>query len=143
MKWIDLPPVWLFACLALAWFSPLTFEPGLWVIPGAACLIVGGTLMTRAMLEFVKTKTTIIPREEPTALITGGIFRFTRNPIYLGDVLFLAGASLILGSVVGLVLVPIFAIFLQIRFIQGEEAKLRATFGEAFETYAKSVRRWL
>ncbi len=143
MKWIDLPPVWLCLCVALAWMSPVTFVPGPWAWLGWVSLAWGGVLTGAAVMAFQKARTTIIPRQAPAALITGGIFQWTRNPIYLADVLFLTGLSLIWGSVVGLVLVPVFAIFLQKRFILGEEAKLRDAFAETFETYANRVRRWL
>lgn len=143
MKWIDLPPVWLCLCVAMAWVSPVTFVPGAWAGLGWIALAGGGILTAAAVMAFQKARTTIIPRQAPAALITGGIFQQTRNPIYLADVLFLTGLSLIWGSVVGLVLVPIFAIFLQSRFILGEEAKLREAFGETYEAYAIRVRRWI
>ncbi len=57
----------------------------------AALLFVAGLLLTvLAMTEMARAKTTIIPRKDPNALVTSGIFRFTRNPIYLGDLFFLA-----------------------------------------------------
>ena len=143
MKWIDLPPVWLVLCIALAWMSPFTFPPGPWGFLGWVALASGGVLTGAAVLAFQKARTTIIPREAPAALITDGIFRQTRNPIYLADLLFLTGLSLIWGSIIGLALVPLFAIFLQRRFILGEEAKLRAAFGETYDIYEKSVGRWL
>ena len=93
--------------------------------------------------EAMKARTTIIPREAPAALITGGIFRFSRNPIYLGDVLILAGVALIFGSVPGLILVPCLAWLLQERFIKGEEARLAEAFGSEFEAYMRATRRWI
>lgn len=85
----------------------------------------------------------MIPRQTPSALITTGIFRLSRNPIYLADLLILAGFSLIWGKPLGLVLVPVLAWILFARFIQGEEARLRAMFGAEFEAYAARTRRWL
>ncbi len=143
MKWIDLPPVWLIACLVLAWAAPFRFTPGVLAIFGWIALAVGVMLMVFAVVEFARARTTIIPRKSPSALVTSGIFRWSRNPIYLADVLFLAGASLIWGSVVGLLIVPVFAAVIERRFILGEESKLSATYGEAFDEYALKVRRWL
>lgn len=143
MKWIDLPPVWLLGCLVLAWVSPLTFAPGFAVWIGWAAIAVGVLLTGLAVIAFLSAKTTIIPRHDPNALITHGIFARTRNPIYLADVLFLFGASLIWGAWVGLVLVPLFVWMLTQRFITGEEAVLRDAYGADFTAYCARVRRWI
>lgn len=143
MKWIDLPPVWLLGALAVAWVWrwPDAWDGSIWA--GMACLAAASGLTAAAVFEFLRARTTIIPREAPAALITGGIFRFSRNPIYLADVLILAGVSLILGSVPGLILVPALAWLLQERFIRGEEARLTEAFGSEFDAYRKSTRRWI
>ena len=112
-------------------------------VPGWICIGLAAVLVVLAVLAFLQARTTIIPRHAPSALITHGVFQWTRNPIYLADVLFLLGASLLWGSVVGLILVPVFAVFLDRRFIRAEEAVLRQAFGDAFDTYAVRVRRWL
>ena len=143
MKWIDLPPVWLLAALAVAWVWrwPVAWAGSSWL--GAACLALAAILTIGAVREFLRARTTIIPREAPAALITGGIFRLSRNPIYLADVLILAGMSLILGSVPGLILVPVLAGVLQERFIKGEEARLAEAFGAEFAAYRDATRRWI
>ena len=102
----------------------------------------GGCLTVAALVEFARSKTTVIPHLDPTALITGGVFRWTRNPIYLADALILAGFALIWGKVLGLILVPALALLLDRRFIRGEEARLSTAFGEAFAAYAAQTRRW-
>ena len=143
MKWIDLPPVWLAVSLCLAWAGLWRFDPGPLAILGWMGLVVGAALTFLAVVAFVGAKTTIIPRHDPDALITHGIFRWTRNPIYLADVLFLLGGSLIWGAWIGCVLVPAFALMLDRRFIQGEEAVLARVYGENFDVYCQSVRRWI
>ena len=75
--------------------------------------------------------------------MTGGIFRFSRNPIYLADLLILCGFALIWGRVLGFLLVPVLAILLQRRFILPEEARMREKFGAAFDAYVAQTRRWL
>lgn len=143
MRFVDLPPIWLLAALILVWVSPWQvawawlFWPGLLLLVAAAFLTLG------AVREFSRSRTTIIPHLDPKALITGGIFRYTRNPIYLADVLILLGLSLIWGKPLGLVLALPFAWLLQTRFIRGEEARLQAAFGDAFKHYAANTRRWL
>lgn len=143
MKWIDLPPAWLLASLAVAWNWRWPSEWGGMALAGILCLAVAAVLTVSAVLEFLRARTTIIPREAPAALITGGVFRFSRNPIYLADVLILAGVSLIIGSLPGLVLVPILTWLLQARFIRGEEARLADAFGAEFDVYRRATRRWI
>ena len=143
MKWIDLPPIWLALCLCLAWAAPWRFGPGPLASLGWMALVVGAVLTVMAVVAFVGAKTTIIPRHDPDALITHGIFAWTRNPIYLADVLFLFGASLIWGAWIGCLLVPAFAWILNHRFIRGEEALLARVYGAKFDAYCQAVRRWI
>jgi protein-S-isoprenylcysteine O-methyltransferase Ste14 len=143
MRTIDLPPVWLLGFLVFAWAIRV---PAFWdgsLVFGIAVLLLAALLMSAAFVEFSRARTTIIPRKEPSALITRGIFRFTRNPIYLADLLILAGFSVIWGSAVGLGLVPVLTWLLQRRFIVGEEERLRNEFGAHFESYSTQTRRWL
>ena len=76
-------------------------------------------------------------------MITDGIYRFSRNPIYLADVMILLGISLIWGSLVGLLLTPALVLVLDKRFIQPEEARLTAAFGASFDDYRARVRKWI
>lgn len=142
MKWIDLPPVWLLVCAFVAWNWrwPVAWEGTLWL--GVICIAVAAALFLAAVLEFRRARTTIVPHQMPNALITGGIFKFTRNPIYLADLLVLAGLALIWGSVPGLLFVPVLGALLQKRFILPEEERLAEAFGTAFEEYTRGTRRW-
>jgi protein-S-isoprenylcysteine O-methyltransferase Ste14 len=106
-------------------------------------LIVGGLfIFTAALLQFRRHRTTVMPRETPVAMIDSGIYRLSRNPIYLADALFLAGAAL-WWDAASLLLVPLFVMIITRRFILGEESGLRAVFGAAFDRYAAQTRRWL
>lgn len=143
MKWIDMPPVWLLGALILARMGagigplpPLTFSGTIFVAMGLIMILL-------AAWEFRRARTTIIPREAPSAIIRTGIFAKTRNPIYLGDALILLGAALYWGSMLGLVLVPVFMMLINKRFIEKEEVLMRSTFLAEFDTYAQQVRRWL
>ncbi len=127
----------------MAWLSPWRFAPGVLTGLGWLAIGIGVGLTVLAVFAFVAAKTTIIPRHAPDALITFGIFRWTRNPIYLADVLFLFGVSLIWGAWLGLVLVPIFAWMLDRRFIQGEEVVLRNVYVDSYTAYCQRVRRWI
>jgi protein-S-isoprenylcysteine O-methyltransferase Ste14 len=147
MRLVDIPPVWLVAFIAAAWvqvrWAPTPFPQPLGHDVGALAILIGLLLMIAAAMQFRRHRTTIIPHEKPRELITAGVYRKSRNPIYLADVLFLAGFSLWIGSVLGLMLVPALVIVLRRRFIEPEEGRLRDLFGAAYEEYARQTRRWL
>ncbi len=144
--WLDLPPVWLVLCLVLTW-AQATFLPvwqGTLTAPFGFALIITGLLaMAAAVWEMYRHRTTFIPRRKPKNIVTSGVFALSRNPIYLGDALVLAGAALFWGALPSLVLVPVFMWFISWRFIEGEEAGLKAGFAEEFTAYEKETRRWL
>ncbi len=143
MRFLDLPPLWLIAFLVATWLSPVSLPWGGAFLPGVVLLGLAAGLTAAALWEFVRARTTVVPHKSPAALITDGIFRWTRNPIYLADVLILAGFTLIWGKALGVVLVPLLVLLLDRRFIRGEEARLRAAFGDEFQTYSERARRWL
>ncbi|MCE8507482.1 isoprenylcysteine carboxylmethyltransferase family protein [Ruegeria pomeroyi] len=149
MHRIDLPPIWLAAFIAVAWFQQRYFSLGLSLDSGLADLIagllIGGgvLLMLMAAVEFRRHRTTIIPHRAPSAMVQSGIYKRSRNPIYLGDVLVLAGVILHLDAVLSLVLVPVFAWLLEKRFIVPEENRLRRQFRADFARYAQKTRRWI
>ncbi len=146
MKWLDLPPVWLVAFLVAgrlqaSWLPLLRFRAWAdWA--GAALVLAGLLLMIAAVWELRRHHTTIDPREPPSAIVTTGVFAWSRNPIYLGDTLVLAGLALWWDSVLGLFLVPVFVWVITRRFILKEEARLSELFGSEFADYSDRVRRW-
>jgi protein-S-isoprenylcysteine O-methyltransferase Ste14 len=143
MTYLDLPPIWLVLCLMLARLVPLGLPWGAAFWPGAVLLMLAVLLVLAALHAFFRARTTVIPHQQPSALITSGVFRLTRNPIYLADVLILLGLSLIWGSLLGLLLVPALFVLLERRFILAEEARLMAAFPDAFAAYCKATRRWV
>jgi protein-S-isoprenylcysteine O-methyltransferase Ste14 len=94
-------------------------------------------------MEFRRHKTTIVPHETPARLITSGIFKRTRNPIYLGDALILAGLILRWEAVLALPLIPVFVWVIEKRFIEPEENRMRRTFRADFARYCDKTRRWV
>ncbi len=149
MKFIDIPPVWLLVCILVAWgqsrYLPMNWGAGAtWTLYVGGGLVVGGIVMAAlAVIEMRRAKTTVIPHMDPDALVTSGVFSFTRNPIYLADVMILLGLILWWGATISLILVPLFLMTIERRFIVSEEARLRAAFGADFEAYAAKVHRWL
>lgn len=108
-------------------------------------LLVGGgiLLVVMAALEFRRHKTSIVPHETPERLIQSGIFRRSRNPIYLGDTLILGGLILRWDAVLALPLIPIFVWVIEKRFIIPEEDRMRRKFRMDFARYCEKTRRWL
>ena len=149
MKWLDLPPVWLMVFAACAWWQAQNLSLGLSLAHPVtmllAGLLVGGgvVLGVLAVMEFRKHKTTIIPHQDADTLIQSGIFRRSRNPIYLADVIILAGLCLYWDAILSLVLVPLLVWVLERRFIVPEENRLRRKFRADFARYAEKTRRWV
>lgn len=146
---IDLPPLWLLGFLCLAWVQHRVLPLGLsfgpvWADLLGGLLVGGGVLLgALAIAEMRRRRTTVMPRAEPAQLVTGGVFRLSRNPIYLGDAMILAGFILYWDAVPSLVLLPTFVWLLEKRFIEDEEKKLRRKFVAEFRKYEQQTRRWL
>lgn len=142
---IDYPPVWLLGFVALAWglstVSAVFGDALLW--PGRILVGLGLALALWAAWGFRRARTTIVPREAPSALVETGPYRFSRNPIYLADLMILAGVAMSLGTALGLLLVVPFKWVLERRFIRPEEAMLADRLGADYEAYRSRVRRWL
>ena len=149
LKYLDIPPVWLCGALLLAWLQKSYYGMGLSFGPVWADLLggllVGGSLVLIALaaFEFRRHRTTIIPHQEADALITSGIFKRSRNPIYLADSLILAGMILYWDAVLSLPLIPIFVWWIEKHFILSEEKRLRRNFRADYARYEKQTRRWL
>ncbi len=143
---IDIPPVWLVGFLIAAWVvgQAAPIDAG-WLIEwiGRALVLLGFVITVLAILEFRRARTTVIPRETPSAIVTSGIFGLSRNPIYLADAVILTGFSLWWQAALALPLVPVFMWLIQTGFIRQEEAGLFAEFPSEANTYFSNVRRWI
>lgn len=148
-RWVDLPPLWLALSLCLAWTQAKFFALGLsfgpvWADLLGGLLVGGGLiLMILAVHEMRRHRTTLIPHRDATRMVTSGIYSRSRNPIYLGDVLILAGMILYWDAVLALPLIPIFVWIAETRFIIPEENRLRRKFRADFARYQQKTRRWL
>ena len=144
------PPVVTAVFALLMWFVTRAF-PSLDVevparIPAAATILVVAVVIgIAAVLGFRRAKTTINPLkpEASSALVVRGIYRWTRNPMYLAMLLVLIGWACIVGNVAALVMLPLFMAYLNRFQIGPEERALQARFGREFEEYKRTVRRWL
>ena len=122
--------------------TPLGQGAAGWIL-GLGFVVAGVALVTLAMGWFRKTGQDPKPWTESPELILEGIYRWTRNPMYVGFGALQAGIGLLLGSLWPLLLVPMTGWAIQRTAIVHEEAYLTATFGEPYERYMESVRRWL
>lgn len=110
---------------------------------GIALIAVAFTLDIWAFQTFRRHRTEIMPHKPARQLVTSGPFRYSRNPIYVGNVLIILGLGAITGSIWFLPAALVFVMAVTQLAIIREERHLAALFGEEWEVYAARVRRWL
>jgi protein-S-isoprenylcysteine O-methyltransferase Ste14 len=110
---------------------------------GFALTFIGFLCGVGAFMEFRKARTTLDPHGSAKQLVTSGIYRFTRNPIYLGFLLMVIGFPLNSGFYSGIVVAPFFAVTMNRLVIEKEEAYLEKKFKDVYNSYKSRVRRWL
>lgn len=155
MKTLELkvPPVLLFVLIAGAMYGGARGLP-MWTLalPGraaaaaAVALAAAGVAIALAgVAEFRRSRTTVHPQhpEKASAVVTRGIYRWTRNPMYLGLLLALAGWAILLANPAALAGLPLFVAWMNRYQIAPEERILSAKFGAAYASYLACVRRWL
>ncbi|HKJ84040.1 MAG TPA: isoprenylcysteine carboxylmethyltransferase family protein [Mariprofundaceae bacterium] len=144
------PPIVALICGLLIWRSNILFP----VIPSDADMRTGIAVVLAAIAAmidlsalagFIRSRTTIDPRypHRTSWIVTTGIYRHTRNPMYLGLALMLSALSAYLGTVAGPAIVVLFVWYTTIFQIIPEERVLETRFGEDYRRYKERVRRWL
>lgn len=144
------PPIWALIYLIVAgavsalypWRAMLVNLRVLWL--GALLIVLGFALSFSAAMLFRRKGTELNPTSETNkSLVIEGPFRFTRNPMYLGLVIFTLGIAFCVGSL-PMFVVPVL-VFATANFahIPFEEAKMRRQFGANFDDYTRTVRRWI
>jgi protein-S-isoprenylcysteine O-methyltransferase Ste14 len=121
------------------WSSPnLSWLAALLVLLGAACAVAG-------VLGFRKARTTVNPLDPSRAssLVTGGIYKFSRNPMYLGMLIVAIGFAVYLASPLSFILAIVFAMFINRFQIVPEEIAMKKIFGSEFTEFCSKTRRWL
>ena len=148
---VRVPPVALFAVVALLMWAVASWLPS-WriALPGrtvatALLLLVAGTIGIAGVRAFDRARTTVDPLrpERASALVTSGIYRRTRNPMYVALAIALLAWALWLAHPLALLWVVAFVAWMSRYQIAPEERALRALFGTEFERYCSEVRRWL
>ena len=108
-------------------------------------VVVGVAIAALGIQAFRASRTTVNPLkpEQASALVTGGVYRFTRNPMYVGMACALLAWAVYLSAVLPFVGVLVFVLFITRFQIQPEERVLARIFGREYSAYALRVRRWL
>ena len=143
-----LPPTYFIASLlllvALHFIWPVKhLIPSPFRYLGVTLIVIGLWLNLWADSLFKKRQTTVKPFERATTLMVEGPFRFTRNPMYLGMSLILAGLAVVLGSLTTFAVPVAFFVAMEVAFIRHEQKALEEAFGQEFLDYRQRVRRWL
>ncbi len=135
------------AMLAIAWFTPPAFQiaNNVRFIVGGIAIALGALIVVRGARTFWRHQTTINPVdiEQASALVTDGIFRYSRNPMYVGFTVVLIGWALCLAAPWALIGPLSFVLFINRFQIIPEERVMHAKFGQAYNDYRAKVRRWI
>jgi protein-S-isoprenylcysteine O-methyltransferase Ste14 len=149
---LKIPPLALVVLFAIAMmgiayvFPPLAMglaQSGWWI--GIPVVVIGAFTCIAGVIGFRRARTTVDPTrpEATSALVTGGIYRFTRNPMYLGFLLMLLGTAFAADNWLALILAFLFVPYMNRWQIGPEERILTEKFGGEFAAYRGKVRRWI
>jgi protein-S-isoprenylcysteine O-methyltransferase Ste14 len=148
---LRVPPVAVASVAALCMWMLSRWTPGLergeyWRLGTAALLLAAGVAVAVAgVLEFRRARTTVNPTtpQATSSMVQSGIYRHTRNPMYLGMLLVLAAWAAWLANPAALAVLPAFFLYMNRFQIEPEERILAGLFADEFDAYRRSVRRWL
>ena len=142
------PPAWFFTAIAAATglgvFAPgPSVMAGAWPLIGLAPIAAGVALNVAAVVAFRRAQTTTDPEGVPATLVVDGVYRFVRNPMYLGGVLILVGHALLLDAPNALVIAAGYTLLASRSFSPREERRLADAFGDGWRDYAARTPRGL
>lgn len=131
--------------LGAVYFPELSFRFPFQIIVGWMIGLLGLIGCTLGFIEFRRAKTTLNPTKPgaSSSLVKTGIYRYTRNPMYLGFLLMLAAGATLMGNVISFLALPAFVFYMNHFQIQPEERALTSIFGDEFRAYCAAVRRWI
>lgn len=146
-----MPPPLVLLVAALSMLMLARLLPSLTVVlPGSAVLatllaVIGLTVALAGVLAFKMARTTVNPMRVHTtsSLVTRGIYRVSRNPMYLGMLLVLTAWAVYLGNAFAALVLPVFVLYLNRFQIAPEERSMQTLFGDEFSAYCETTRRWL
>ncbi|WP_296175527.1 methyltransferase family protein [Psychrobacter sp. UBA2769] len=150
---LKVPPVAQVIITAAAMYGVSKMVPALtFSLNGSTALaltvglgVIGMSLGVMGVTQFRKAQTTPNPQalEKVSSLVTSGIYRYSRNPMYLGLVLILLGWAFYLSHFLAFVLLPVFILYMTRFQIQPEEQMMARKFGKTYQAYLNKVRRWI
>ncbi len=144
------PPVYALVTAGVMWWLDKTLPLVIWLdnslnITGLVIIAIAALLDLWSLGLFVRSKTTVNPMKPANAneLVLGGLYKITRNPMYLGMLMALGGWWIYLGSLSPLFMLPVFVWLLTVQQIIPEETVLEEKFGTEYLNYKQRVRRWI
>jgi protein-S-isoprenylcysteine O-methyltransferase Ste14 len=148
---LKVPPLFLWVIFAAAMYGLARAVPVLSLsVPGAAAIalvlaVTGAALALSGVLAFRRERTTVNPLapSELSAVVSRGVYRLSRNPMYLGFLIALAGWGVYLSSFASALLLPVFVAYMNRFQIKPEERVLLAKFAQEYAQYMSRVRRWI
>lgn len=150
MKLLIPPPIVALLCGLLMWFVSGQFPAARAAFPlqdmlAYALIAAGISLDLVSILAFLRARTTVTPLapEKASSLVVGGLYRFSRNPMYLGLLFILSGAAVWFGVLANLAVIIGFVAYITAFQIKPEEERLSEIFGQEYRDYQRQVRRWL
>ncbi len=130
--------------IILHFFFPIQIILGYpFTLTGLVPVIIGLFINLQARRTFKEARTTDNFFGNPKVLITEGIFRYSRNPMYLGGIVLSFGLAILLGSLVSFIFPIILFLLLDFLYIPYEEDRLKTIFGKKYLEYKKRVRKWI
>ena len=153
MQWLELkvPPLLVALVIGLAMLGVSRIAPAFsFALPGrmalaVSLLVLGGIIAMAGVVAFRQQRTTVNPMTPgaTSSVVSSGIYRYSRNPMYLGFLLALAGVAVSLSNAAAFVLLVAFVAYMNQYQIKPEERALLEKFGPAFAQYMSRVRRWV
>lgn len=144
------PPIVMLGLGLMMWvlsrlFPALAFVWSAHIIAAVVMALLGFAVSLAGVVSFARASTTMDPKhpEAASMLVRSGIYRYSRNPMYLGVLLVLVGWGIYLGNLLSLLCTLLFIAYITRYQIMPEERLLHAKFGQAFTQYMGEVRRWL
>jgi len=148
---LRVPPVLqVLVCGVISWgtscLAPFLAFSGSWRLAFAGLfLAIGAIILVLAVRAFVRVRTTVNPLspEEADTLVTNGLYRLSRNPMYLAMACLLVGVAFLIGNLAAFIGPVLFVCVMTELQIKPEERALHSKFGEAFLAYCRRTRRWI
>ncbi|WP_179188073.1 methyltransferase family protein [Kiloniella majae] len=143
-----LPPFFFLICIVLmgllgTYYPVIRFLQYPWTLIGLLDLIGGLSITVIAGAQFMRAKTNLKTFNKPDQFVTSGLFKFSRNPMYLGFAISTFGIALYLGALSPFLICVLFILVADRWYIAHEEVVMAETFGEAYMDYKAKVRRWI